>query len=85
MDSSSLLFLKTDVYPIYRKFITSEMSSIVTLNYIQVRVLQEYIHFLATIYGDNKIISKFNIENCYIDLNNFIPIFEIMEGQLERI
>ena len=82
MDSNSLLLLKTEVYPLYRKFITSEMSSTVNLNEVQVSILKQYINFLTSIYGGGKVNLKIREE---IDLNNFISVFEHMERDVKYI
>ena len=76
MDHNSLLLLKNEVYTLYRKFITSEVSSTVALDEMQILTLNQYINFLISIYGGDVAKLKLCKE---IDLNNFISVFELME------
>ena len=74
--------LKEEVYPIYRKFLTSESSPNVILSDLQIQLFKNYVSVLSQIYGKKAIPETVNRE---LDLNNFVSIFEIMEHDLEFV
>lgn len=77
--SELLSFAREELYPVYRRFITSETTSNVVLSDLQTSILKHYVQFLSNIYGDRILNSKIMSA---IDINNFIDVFEIMEKHL---